>query len=132
MPLGWACVNKNKDMTQVSKIFAKSRLVLPGHTDPHLGDFRADAPQRILWQFAFSSPVSRGSIMYVFDVSTAFLSGNPTTREVYAKAPEGGLPATERAQLTSFCVFSSRLTSGRGATIVVFAGVPVVGGAWDV
>ena len=35
--------------------------------------------------------------MYVFDVSTAFLSGNPTTREVYAKAPEGGLPATEKS-----------------------------------
>ncbi len=33
----------------------------------------------------------------MFDVSTAFLSGNPTDRQVYVKAPSDGLPETEQS-----------------------------------
>ena len=39
----------------------------------------------------------RGRELYVFDVATAFLSGNPTDREVYVKAPADGLPGTSQS-----------------------------------
>ena len=96
IPLRWVRVNKNKDIDKAAEILAKSRLVLPGHADPGLGDFRTDAPTttpmavRILKSLA----VTRGWTIFVFDVSTAFLSGKPTDREVYVRAPEGGLPKT--------------------------------------
>ena len=96
IPLRWVRVNKSKELGQAAKLLAKSRLVVPGHADPHLGDFRTDAPTTspISVRLLKSLAVTRRWIIYVFDVSTAFLSGNPTDREVYARAPSDGLPKT--------------------------------------
>ena len=96
IPLRWVRTNKSKELDAASNLMAKSRLVVPGHADPDLGDFRTDAPTtnpvavRLLKMLA----VTRNWTVMVFDVSTAFLSGNPTSRLVYVKAPSDGLPAT--------------------------------------
>ena len=74
---------------------AKSRLVVPGHQDPHLGQFRSDAPTTT-WaavQLTKIITLTRGWSAACFDVSTAFLSGRPVERKVVIKAPPEGLPA---------------------------------------
>ena len=43
-PLRWVRVNKNKEVDAAAQLLAKSRLVVPGHADPHLGEYRTDAP----------------------------------------------------------------------------------------
>ena len=94
----WVRTNKAKEVGMMAKIVAKSRIVIPGHLDPGLGEFRTDSPTttpaavRILKTLA----VSRRWKVYVFDVSTAFLSGKATEREVYIRGPEDGLPATTK------------------------------------
>ena len=95
IPLRWVRVNKNKDLQGVAQLIAKSRLVLPGHADPHLGDFRTDAPTTTLMAVRVlkSVAMTKSWALHVFDVTTAFLSGNKTSREVYVKGPESGLPA---------------------------------------
>lgn len=96
IPLRWVRTNKSKELDAASSLLAKSRLVIPGHADPHLGDFRTDSPTtnpvavRLLKILA----MTRSWTVMIFDVSTAFLSGNPTSRLVYVKAPSDGLPAT--------------------------------------
>jgi len=76
---------------------AKSRLVIPGHLDPQIGSYRTDAPTTS-W-LAVLTMVSVGLSMnmsgFIFDVTAAFLSGMSMTREVYVRAPVGGLPAAE-------------------------------------
>ena len=96
IPLRWVRVNKGKELGKAAKLLAKSRLVVPGHADPHLGDYRTDAPTTSPSSVSLLKvlSVTRGWITYVFDVSTAFLAGNPTEREVYARAPGSGLPET--------------------------------------
>ena len=74
---------------------AKSRLVVPGHQDPHLGAFRSDAPTTT-WaavQLAKIVALTRSWQASCFDVSTAFLSGKPVERKVVIKAPPEGLPS---------------------------------------
>ena len=74
---------------------AKSRMVIPGHLDPHLGDYRSDAPTTawVAVQMAKCIAASRRWKASCFDVSTAFLSGKEVQREVYIRAPMDGLPA---------------------------------------
>ena len=43
-PMRFVRTNKNKPQDDPSNIDAKSRLVIPGHTDPQLGLYRTDAP----------------------------------------------------------------------------------------
>ena len=97
IPLRWIRTNKNKELDYMARVVAKSRLVVPGHADPGLGDYRTDAPTTnpVSVRFIKSLAASRNWIVKIFDVSTAFLSGNPTDREVYVKAPSDGLPATD-------------------------------------
>ena len=74
---------------------AKSRMVIPGHLDPHLGEYRSDAPTTawVAVQMAKCIATSRSWRATCFDVSTAFLSGKEVKREVYIRAPVDGLPA---------------------------------------
>ena len=76
---------------------AKSRLVVPGHKDPDLGEFRTDSPttSTLAVQVTAAIAVSMDWEGETFDVSTAFLSGKETTRNVYVRAPKDGLPAVE-------------------------------------
>ena len=88
-------VRTNKGRTD-DALVAKSRLVLPGHRDPQLGLYRTDAPTTspLAVYVAAVIGVSLGWIGRLFDVSTAFLTGMSLDREVYARAPVEGLPAT--------------------------------------
>ena len=97
IPLRWVRVNKNKDVDHLAKLQAKSRLVVPGHADPGLGDFRTDSPTTnpVSVRMVKSLAVTRDWTVMMFDVSTAFLSGYNTDREVYVRAPKDGLPATK-------------------------------------
>ena len=73
----------------------KSRIVIPGHLDPHLGSFRSDAPT-VPWvvvQMAKSLGVIKSWLFLIFDVTTVFLSGKEVDRELVIKAPPEGLPA---------------------------------------
>ena len=76
---------------------AKSRLIVPGHLDPQLGTFRTDSPTTspLAISLCVTVAVSKKWEGVTFDVSTAFLSGQPTTRKVYIRAPKEGLPAAE-------------------------------------
>jgi hypothetical protein len=86
-------VNKNK----TGGLDPKSRIVIPGHKDPELGQFRTDSPttSALAVQVAAVIAVSNGWFGETFDVSTAFLSGKETNREVYVRSPAEGLPAAE-------------------------------------
>ena len=73
----------------------KSRMVIPGHLDPHLGQYRSDAPT-VMWvcvQLAKAVCAMKKWRALTFDVTTAFLSGKEVEREVMIKAPPEGLPA---------------------------------------
>ena len=73
----------------------KSRMVIPGHLDPHLGQYRSDAPT-VMWvcvQLAKAVCATKKWRALTFDVTTAFLSGKEVEREVMIKAPPEGLPA---------------------------------------
>jgi len=76
---------------------AKSRLVIPGHLDPQLGEFRTDSPTTSALAIAMCTSIaaSLGWPGQTFDVATAFLSGEKTDRQVYIRAPRDGLPAIE-------------------------------------
>ena len=92
-PLRMVRVNKSGGV--LLPLIAKSRLVVPGHLDPGLGMFRTDAPTTSLTATRLAKAVAagRGWAGWAFDVSTAFLSGDPTQREIYVRAPAEGLPA---------------------------------------
>ena len=90
-------VRTNRAAERLAPLVAKSRLIIPGHLDPEIGTYRTDSPTaatmttRLLKLMA----ASRGYQVYSFDVSTAFLSGKATSREIYVRAPPGGLPAVD-------------------------------------
>ncbi|CAJ1408326.1 unnamed protein product [Effrenium voratum] len=93
-PLRMVRTNKSKE---AMKLIAKSRLVVPGHLDPQLGDYRTDSP-------TVASVAARMTKIicamkkwsgWFFDVSTAFLSGKNATRQILVKAPPEGLPAVD-------------------------------------
>ena len=63
-----------------------------GHTDPGLGSFRSDAPTT-LWSAVQLTKIIASTHRwpaYIFDVSTAFLSGKEVERLLYMKAPIDG------------------------------------------
>ncbi len=72
--LRWVRVNKNKEVDFLSRLVAKSRLVVPGHADPGLGDFRSDAPTTnpIAVRLVKVLATSRSWTTMIFDV--VFLS----------------------------------------------------------
>ena len=78
-------------------LIAKSRIIVPGHLDPHLGDFRTDAPTCAPTAVRMAKVISasRGWSAVTFDVTTAFLQGKKISRQLYIKAPHEGLPAIE-------------------------------------
>ena len=93
-PLRMVRVNKAKDSSHLQP---KSRLVVPGHTDPAIGEYRTDSPTTTPTAIRMmkSLAVTLQWTCYTFDVATAFLSGKNTDREVYVRAPAQGLPATK-------------------------------------
>ena len=88
-------VRTNKATERLAPLVAKSRIIIPGHLDPEVGQHRTDSPTaavlatRILKFLA----VSRGYVLYIFDVSTAFLRGKGLLRKLFVRAPPEGLPA---------------------------------------
>ena len=72
-----------------ARLKAKSRIVLPGHLDPDVGEIRTDSPttQPVAVRMAMIICVSRGWSCYLFDVTTAFLSGKHVGREIYVRPP---------------------------------------------
>lgn len=94
-PLRWVRTNKSGNL--MLPLVAKSRLVIPGHLDPQLGSFRSDSPTVALQSVRIAKALAqhRGWECDSFDVTTAFLSGEKTSRNIHVRAPEGGLPAVE-------------------------------------
>ena len=92
-PLRWVRTNKSGNL--LLPLVAKSRLVIPGHLDPQLGSFRADSPTVPIQAVRLAKAIAqqKGWTADSFDVTTAFLSGEKTTRRIHVRAPEGGLPA---------------------------------------
>ena len=88
-------VRTNKAASPAIPMIAKSRLVVPGHLDPHLGEFRTDSPTcpATAVRAAKTVAAARGWEAVTFDVTTAFLSGKPTSRKIYIRPPSEGLPA---------------------------------------
>ena len=93
-PLRYVRTNKG---SKTNELKPKSRIVVPGHTDPELGEFRTDSPttSTLAVQAAATIAVSKDWEGEPFDVSTAFISGKETARNVYVRPPTEGLPAVE-------------------------------------
>ena len=70
-------------------LVAKSRLTLAGHTDPAIGLYRTDAPTTSHLAVLITAviAVSMDWSAYIFDVVTAFLTGEKLQRELYTRAP---------------------------------------------
>ena len=87
-------VRVNKAAEKLAPLVAKSRLIIPGHLDPEIGTYRTDSPTAatMTTRLVKILAASRGYQIYIFDVSTAFLSGKATEREIYVRAPTTGLP----------------------------------------
>ena len=92
-PLRWVRTNKTGNL--LLPLVAKSRLVIPGHLDPQLGSFRADSPTVSLQGVRLTKAVAQrnGWTTDSFDVTTAFLSGEKTSRRIHVRSHDGGLPA---------------------------------------
>ena len=90
-------VRTNRAASKSMPLVAKSRLVVPGHRDPGLGEFRTDAPttSTVATRIAKGIARARGWVAWSFDVTTAFLSGEATDRTIYVRAPAEGLPSTK-------------------------------------
>ena len=88
-------VRTNKTGALLLPLVAKSRLVVPGHRDPHLGQFRTDSPTASLVAVRLTKAiaVARKWNFHCFDITTAFLPGEATQRNIYVRGPPEGLPA---------------------------------------
>eukprot|EP00971_Amphidinium_carterae_P352216 6492490-Amphidinium_carterae.1 len=92
-PVPARMIRVNKDKS--GGLTAKSRMVIPGHLDPSLGEARTDAPtvasEVICMMISIAAQREWGIV--TFDVTTAFLQGNPTSRDIYIRTPKQALPA---------------------------------------
>ena len=75
----------------------KSQLTIAGHTHPAIGLYRVDAPttSHLAVMLTAVIVVSMEWGGYIFDVMTAFLTGESLQRELYTRAPKEGLPAVD-------------------------------------
>ncbi len=87
---GRARVVQTNKSDKKNELIAKSRFVVPGHSDQDLGQFRIDsppAPQLALY-FLMVISASFGYDLMSFDVeTTAFLNGVALARELYCWRP---------------------------------------------
>ena len=85
----------NKESNKLLPLVAKSRLIVPGHLDPQLGQFRTDSPTvpQAAVRAAKAIAAARKWQGTTFDVTTAFLSGKSLSRRVFVRAPAEGLPS---------------------------------------
>ena len=111
-------VRTNKAAAATLPLVAKSRLVVPGHRDPDLGGFRTDAPTvgATATKIAKAIAQARGWVLWSFDVTTAFLSGERTDREIYVRAPPEGLPKTKQMEAVTGGQLLRVLKSAYGLT----------------
>ena len=81
-PLRWVRTNKSGNL--LLRLVAESRLVIPGHLDPQLGSFRADSPTASLQAARLTKAAAQQKQWTIdsFDATTAFLSGEKTTRRM--------------------------------------------------
>ena len=82
-------VRTNKAAAGCKQLLPKSRIVLPGHLDPDVGEIRTDSPttQATAVRMVMMLCVSKRWVCFLFDVSTAFLSGKAVGRELYVRPP---------------------------------------------
>ena len=82
-------VRTNKAAVGSQQLIPKSRIVLPGHLDPDVGEIRTDSPttQATAVRMTMILCVSKRWVCLLFDVSTAFLSGKEVGRELYVRPP---------------------------------------------
>ena len=111
-------VRTNKAAAATLPLVAKSRLVARGHRDPDLGGFRTDAPTvgATATKIAKTIAQARGWVLWSFDVTTAFLGGERTDREIYVKAPPEGLPKTKQMEAVTGGQLFRVLKSAYGLT----------------
>eukprot|EP00913_Durusdinium_trenchii_P021584 g20282.t1 len=111
-------VRTNKAAAATLPLVAKSRLVVPGHRDPDLGGFRTDAPTvgATATKIAKAIAQARGWVLWSFDVTTAFLSGERTDREIYVRAPPEGLSKTKQMEAVTGGQLFRVLKSAYGLT----------------
>ena len=93
-------VRTNKALPGAKELIAKSRIVLPGHLDPDCGSLRTDAPttQMTAVRMAMTIGLMKKWAFWLFDVSTAFLSGKEVKRDLYCRPP-GDLKCASAAVL---------------------------------
>ncbi|CAE7228738.1 RE1, partial [Symbiodinium sp. CCMP2456] len=93
-------VRVNKSKPGDPNLNAKSRIVIPGHVDPDLGALRTDSPTTTSTavRLALTLCASRRWQAWLFDVSTAFLSGKQVGRDLYVRPP-GDLPGLRPGEL---------------------------------
>ena len=82
-------VRTNKAALGTGLLQATSRIVLPGHMDPDVSEVRTDSPttQATAVRMAVALCVSPQWLCYLFDISTAFLSGKEVGSELYVRPP---------------------------------------------
>ena len=68
----------------------RSRIVVPGHLDQDLGQFRNDAPTapQIALHLLFSAAATFRWVLHAFDMEAAFLNGENMERLLYARPPQ--------------------------------------------
>ncbi|CAE7368424.1 RE2, partial [Symbiodinium sp. KB8] len=84
-------VRTNKATAGSTDLVAKSRIVLPGHLDPDIlgGQLRTDSPTTTMTavRMCMAIALKRRWKSWLFDVSTAFLSGKNVDRHLFCRPP---------------------------------------------
>ena len=85
----WVLVWKKSSDPDVKQQTPKARLVLVGWQDPELGRIATDSPtlRKESKSLVLSICAAMHWVLWGADIKTAFLSGDPSSREIYFKPP---------------------------------------------
>ena len=85
----WVLVWKKSSDPDVKEKTPKARLVLVGWQDPELGQIATDSPtlRKETKHLVLSICAAQAWQLWGADIKTAFLSGDPSTREIYFRPP---------------------------------------------